>query len=187
MKFFTGQGDDGTTQAHKYDQPMSKASTLAEAIGSLDELIAFLGVCKVKARSRDVIAFEGGETIATIIDRLQQHLDTVLAELDGEAAELDASKLGALETVIDSVAYTLSEVTDEPVRGGDGLAAHLSFGRAIARRAERRVVEANHAADGELVSKGALAFMNRLSSFLQVLSLRVNFAAGFGESPSSYE
>ena len=46
---YTGKGDDGTTKTFGCDQRISKSSAIAEALGSLDEINSFLGLCKIKS------------------------------------------------------------------------------------------------------------------------------------------
>ena len=176
MNFFTGAGDDGTTKAGNYE--MSKASRLAEALGSIDELEAALGMAKVSARNKDILTAENGETVASVLAGLQEDLTALRAEIASGAPANLSDQLEMLETYIDVVAETLPEDSLALV-GGDELAAQLLFSRAVARRAERRVVEADHVVDGRLVSGNSLAYLNRLSSLLAVLARRVNFASGF--------
>ena len=55
---YTRKGDNGTTKMFAppgsairagCDQSLSKSSAIAEALGTLDELNSYLGVCKVKS------------------------------------------------------------------------------------------------------------------------------------------
>jgi cob(I)alamin adenosyltransferase len=48
---YTKKGDDGTTETFGCDQRISKSSAIAEALGSVDEINSFLGICKVKAKN----------------------------------------------------------------------------------------------------------------------------------------
>lgn len=187
MALFTGNGDDGTTNTFKKDVDMSKASRLAEALGTVDEINSFLGVCKAKARSKDILTFEDGDTIASVLERAQKDLFIIQAELGGAEKTIKAEKTEAMEGIINGIEETLPEIDSFFVSGGDELAAHLSTARAIARRAERRIVEANHAAGGDLVGEETLAFINRLSSLMYALARRVNFATGFSESSPDYQ
>ena len=64
--------------------------------------------------------------------------------------------------------------------GGHAAAAHLHVARTVCRRAERLIVELN-SHDGEHVSEGAIAYINRLSDFFFVASRWVNFKAADGD------
>lgn len=187
MALFTGNGDDGTTTTFEKGVEMSKASRLAEALGTVDELNSFLGICKTKARSKDIMTFEGGTTVATVIERAQKDLFIIQAELGGAGKTIEPFKTETMEAIIHGIEDTLPKIDSFFIAGGDELSAHLSTARAITRRAERRIVEANHAADGDLVSEHTLAFINRLSSLMYALARRVNFATGFSESSPDYE
>ena len=46
---YTRKGDSGTTKTFGCDQRISKSSSIAEALGTLDEINSYLGICKVKS------------------------------------------------------------------------------------------------------------------------------------------
>jgi ATP:cob(I)alamin adenosyltransferase len=167
---------------------MSKASRLAEAIGTTEELEAYLGLCRSKARNRDVVSYPGGPGVADVLERSQKDVLIVRAELGGDGASITPAKLRAMESVIEDseAALPAANPSVSSLTGGDELSALLDVAWAVARRAERRVVEANHADGGELVSAETLAFLNRLSKLLSALARRVNFAAGFGASTHNH-
>ena len=49
---YTRKGDDGTTKTFGCNQRISKSSTITEALGSLDEINSYLGLCKIKAEEK---------------------------------------------------------------------------------------------------------------------------------------
>ena len=51
MALFTGKGDNGTTKTFACDQRRSKNSAVAEALGTVDELNAFLGLVKITSQN----------------------------------------------------------------------------------------------------------------------------------------
>ena len=52
---YTGLGDKGTTTLYHCDQGrISKSASIIEALGSLDELNAYLGIVKVYAKEEQV-------------------------------------------------------------------------------------------------------------------------------------
>src|SRR3989338_2465971 len=76
MALFTGKGDGGTTTAFGCNQQrISKSSELPEALGSLDELNAFLGFVKMRAIDTP--------RIATTVRNVQENLFIVQAEVAG--------------------------------------------------------------------------------------------------------
>jgi len=53
---FTGKGDNGTTKLFGCDQRMSKSSAISEALGSVDEINALLGMLKMKGADTEAIS-----------------------------------------------------------------------------------------------------------------------------------
>ena len=73
---YTGKGDKGTTTAFGCNQQrISKSSELPEALGSLDELNAFLGFVKMRAAAES--------HIATALRDVQETLFIIQAEVAG--------------------------------------------------------------------------------------------------------
>ena len=72
------------------------------------------------------------------------------------------------------------------ISGATELSATFDFARTLARRAERRVVEAME--EGEIImSDGTLAYLNRLSSLLYALARFTNHKFGIKEESPNYE
>ena len=78
---YTRKGDSGKTAVFGCDQRISKSSAIAEALGTLDEINSFLGVCKVLAHQTKVEC--GKLKVEEIINAVQQNLFIVQAELAG--------------------------------------------------------------------------------------------------------
>ena len=53
---YTRKGDDGKTKTFGCDQRISKSSAIAEALGTLDEINSFLGLCKVESEKEKFIS-----------------------------------------------------------------------------------------------------------------------------------
>ncbi len=49
---YTRKGDDGTTKTFGCDQRISKSSAVAEALGAMDEVNSYLGICKAKSKEQ---------------------------------------------------------------------------------------------------------------------------------------
>lgn len=170
---YTRKGDGGTTKTFGCDQRISKSSTIAEALGSLDEINSFLGLLKVKSGS-------------DIIGRIQQDLFIIQAELAGANKTITEAKVKWLEEIIDGIEKTLPPIKTFFVSGGTELAALSDIARTIARRAERRVVGV--AEEGKVkVGVHTLAYLNRLSSVLYAFARDFNHKAGISEEPPRYE
>ena len=184
MSLFTGKGDDGKTQIYGCDQQMSKSSVIAEALGSLDEINSFLGICKVASEKSGFVV--AGKSFSGIMHSLQEVLFMVQAQVAGFPMDLSADKVKELEGIVDSCEKELPPIKTFFISGGTELAAKLDFARTIARRAERRVVAASE--EGKVkVQPEVLAFLNRLSSVLYALARLSNHLSGITEESPNYK
>ncbi len=167
MKFYTGKGDDGTTgllgegRVEKYDLRM-------ECLGTLDELSASLGL----ARS----LMSDSQHTGTIV-KLQRALYTLMAEVaaTGENVEkfskISDDSVAELEGLIDHLAMGMDTPGGFIIPGDLPASAAISVSRAITRRAERRVTELFNR--GDIRNAAILRYLNRLSSFLFVLEIKL--------------
>ena len=198
---FTGKGDNGTTKTFGCDQRISKSSSIAEALGSLDEINSFLGLVKIKSAGV-IFKLEMGEIIlADTIDRIQQDLFIIQAETAGADKKITEEKVKWLENIINDIEKILPPIKTFFVSGGCELATLCDIARTIARRAERRVVgvadEAkNHhplpppsqgGGQPHPVSQFTLAYLNRLSSVLYAFARASNHINGVVEEAPRYE
>ena len=93
------------------------------------------------------------------------------------ALRITGSQVERLEREIDLMNARLSPLKSFVLPGGTALAAHLHLARAIARRAERHIVELGV---GEKINTAALHYANRLSDHLFVMARSAN-DAGMGD------
>lgn len=184
---YTGKGDDGTTQTFDSHKRISKASARAEALGTVDELNSFLGVCKAFAADEMVSIGAVGPSVKEILHTVQKDLFIIQAEIGGAQKTIDRKKIDTLEGWIEEIEEELPQITSFFVPGGSKLAALLDTARATARRAERRVVGAQGHAEGELVGEDTVAYVNRLSSLLYACARLTNRKRGFKEDSPDYE
>ena len=190
---YTRKGDNGTTKTFGCDQRISKSSAIAEALGSLDEINSFLGLVKIKSIGV-IFHLEIGEIIlADIINRIQQDLFIVQAELAGADKKIDEQKVEWLEGIIDGIEKKLPPIKTFFVSGGTELATLCDISRTIARKAERRVVgvseeiELNKDETKKSINKNTLAYLNRLSSILYAFARMVNLNDGITEETPKYD
>jgi len=184
MSLFTGKGDDGTTKTYGCDQRMSKSSLVAEALGSLDEINSFLGLCKVAAEERGYVI--ANRRFEAIVHSLQQTLFMVQAQVAGFPMDVPEEKVTELETIIAACEREMPPIKTFFISGGAMLAAKFDFARTIARRAERRVVAV--AEEGKVkIQPATLAFLNRLSSILYALARLSNHKSGKLEESPNYK
>ena len=209
MALFTGKGDNGMTN-WSCDQRISKSSTIAEALGSLDEINSFLGLCKVQSAYLD---FKLGETnLADIVHEMQKNLFIIQAELAGAEKTIEENKVKELEEIIDNIERELSPIKSFFISGGPaditkwqqpgaGLGAIFDIARTITRRAERRVItvseeisqppllapEIEEDENRKQISKHTKNYLNRLSSALYALARYSNHLVGIMEEAPDYK
>lgn len=181
---FTGKGDGGTTSLFGCKQRISKSSAVAEALGNMDEINSFLGVCKVVA-SKAFYRLPNGAPVAGLVDEIQQNLFIVQAELAGSAMAISEEKVKKVEEIIGMIEAALPPIHSFFVSGGTEVAALFDFARTIARRAERRVVAVAESGDREINAQ-TRAYLNRLSSILYALARLANHQAGINEEKPTY-
>ncbi|MFQ5661761.1 MAG: cob(I)yrinic acid a,c-diamide adenosyltransferase [Candidatus Paceibacteria bacterium] len=176
---YTRKGDKGTTKTFGCDQRVSKSSSIAEALGSMDEVNSYLGLCKVKAKESD-FSFE-----KTIHD-IQKNLFIIQAELAGATESISEKKVKILEKIIDDIEKQIPKVESFFISGGCELSAMFDFARTLSRRAERRVIAVHE--EGEVgVGKFTLQYLNRLSSVLYALARLSSHLSGIKEESPDYK
>ncbi len=182
---YTRKGDGGTTKTFGCDQRISKSSTVAEALGTLDELNSFLGICKVKS-SRILLGIDSDfNSLGDLLHWIQGNIFIVQAQVAGADKTMDQSKIKVMEGVVDKIEKLLPPIKTFFIAGGDELSATFDFARTLARRAERRVVgvaEENFVK----VEPEVLSFLNRLSSVLYALARLSNHKSGITEVAPGY-
>ena len=184
MTIFTGKGDDGATNAYGCDQRMSKSSTVAEALGSLDEINSFLGICKVAALKYRFVIYN--KRFEAIVHSLQQTLFMIQAQVAGFSMDVPEEKVKELEAIIAACEKEMTPIKTFFISGGTELAAKFDFARTIARRAERRIVAVSE--EGKVkIQPATLAFLNRLSSILYALARLTNHKSGITEESPNYK
>lgn len=183
---FTGKGDDGTTKVFDTEsgKRISKSSLVSEALGSLDEVNSFLGLCKVESEKHTLKA--DGKSFSDIVHKVQENLFIIQAELAGAEKTIDEKKLREMEELINVIEKELPPITTFFISGGTELAARFDVARTFARRAERRVVGVVDVGERK-VGKWSLAYLNRLSSLLYALARLSNRKFGIVEQPPRYK
>jgi cob(I)alamin adenosyltransferase len=192
MPLYTRKGDNGTTKLFGCDQRMSKSSTIAEALGSVDEINALIGVLKMDAGDASAV---NDLSYHALLSDVQQDLFVVQAQLAGADKQMDAARVEKVEGWINAIEQELPPITSFFVSGGTPLGALTDYARTVARRAERRVVAAALPAPSPSVGEGwgegevllpMLVYMNRLSSLLYALARLANHRAGITEEKPHY-
>ncbi len=180
---YTGKGDNGTMTVFGCDQRISKSSAIAEALGVLDEINSFLGLCKVNEKA--VGSKLSNASFSEIINQVQQNLFIIQAEVAGAGKSIESGKIKKIEKMIDMIENELPSIKTFFISGGTELSALFDIARTIARRAERRLVEVSEESKVK-VGADSLAYLNRLSSLLYALARLTNHRSGINEESPKY-
>ncbi len=169
----TKTGDEGYTGLLGPDR-VSKDSPRIEACGEVDEATSAIGVARASLNY---------PSLADALLGIQRDLYVLMSELASsrEAAErlprrigpADVERLESLEEAMLAEAALPGEFV---VPGGSAEGASLDLARAIARRAERRIV--GLAREGLIANPALLRYANRLSDILFVMARLVEARAG---------
>jgi cob(I)alamin adenosyltransferase len=179
-RIYTRTGDAGET-ALGTGERVSKANIRIAAYGTVDETNATVGVVRLHT--------QGLEKLDAMLTRIQNELFDLGADLcvpdRGEKLEWEPLRIlpkqyERLEAEIDELNAELSPLRSFVLPAGHAAAAQLHLSRTVCRRAERLIVELK-AIEGEHVSEGAIAYINRLSDFFFVASRWVNFKVADGD------
>lgn len=157
-KIYTRTGDKGTTGLGDGSRA-DKDSLRVEAFGAVDELNSAVGL---------VLAASLPDAVRDCLTRIQHELFDLGGELclPGETLIPDRY-VEALERDLDRFNADLPPLKDFILPGGSESAARCHLARAVARRAERRVVSLARA---EAVNDATVRYLNRLSDLLFVLA-----------------
>ena len=168
MKIYTRTGDDGTTSLAG-GRRIPKHSPRVEAYGSVDELIAWIGMLR---------SFKENAARKELMIYIQSQLMACAAALasDDHNPELrvilpDKDCLKLLEDEIDKMENSLRPLRNFILPGGNEVVSYCHIARCVCRRAERSVLRLNITEKSpEIVNK----FLNRLSDYLFVLSRKIS-------------
>lgn len=168
MSIMTGRGDSGETDL-LFGRRIAKTSLRVEALGTVDEVNAALGLARAAGGDAEVIV---------LIDAIQERLIGLMGQLACLPEDIGRYNYAAL-TMAD-VEWVRSEAERFEARGvrftgwarpgaeGSLARAGLDFARAMARRAERAVLTLHES--GEVVPEPVRLFFNRLSDLLWILA-----------------
>lgn len=168
-RIYTRTGDKGETSLGNGAR-VAKHSLRVEAYGTVDEANAALGLACL-ACAHDPEAQAMLSRIQNDLFDLGADLCTPVAENETHALRVTAEQVTRLENEIDAMNEALAPLSSFVLPGGTPAAAHLHVSRTVVRRAERLISELARA---EAVNSQAVAYANRLSDHLFVLSRRMN-------------
>jgi cob(I)alamin adenosyltransferase len=150
MKIYTKTGDKGTTSLYDMSR-VPKSSILIDLLGDIDELNSFIGIIDSDAILPDlqIWLFDLGTIIANPKKKFN--------------FDINQDFIKILENEIDRMTSELPRLSNFILPTSN---IHLS--RAIARRCERKMVEAK--AEYSHIDDNCLIFINRLSDYLFTLA-----------------
>jgi cob(I)alamin adenosyltransferase len=170
-RIYTKAGDGGQTRLVG-GQKVPKNAPRIEAYGTLDELMACLGL------ARSALGAPGAPAGAAELDAVLRRIQNELFNVGSDLATLPADRhpqrprvedrhVEALEHEIDAWNEALPELRSFILPGGGPVASYLHLARTVCRRAERLVVGL---AAEEPADATNLRYLNRLSDALFVMS-----------------
>ena len=185
-RIYTKAGDGGDTRLVG-GQKVRKDALRIEAYGTIDELSACLGIARTELTTPGAPA--EADALAQVLARIQNELFNLGSDLATLPADrhpkqpvIEARHVTALEREIDGWNETLPELRSFVLPGGGLVAAYLHLARTVCRRAERHIVSLR---DAEPIGEHSLAYVNRLSDALFVMSRHA--ARLYGESEPLWE
>jgi cob(I)alamin adenosyltransferase len=158
-------GDKGKTNLGDM-RIVSKDDPRVEALGCVDELISYLGVAASVSQSERTIH---------LIESIQHTLSVVAADiatpLNKEGKRIAEEDVNRISSLIDTIESELPPLNRFILPGGALPASHLHVARAVARRAERKVV---HAMKRYKLNPLVVVYLNRVSDLLFLLARKTN-------------
>ena len=174
---YTRTGDAGQTSLIGGTR-VSKTDLRLEAYGTVDELNAQLGLLLTYLTDADKAAADRTADVQLLLG-VQSCLFTVGAALATDSTKMaprptaivTPEMVSELEQAIDRIDSQLPPLRLFILPGGGRAAAVAHVCRTVCRRAERRILALAEQAD---VAPELLAYVNRLSDYLFVLSRKLN-------------
>ena len=172
FKIYTKTGDDGNTGLLS-GKRVSKHHVRIKAYGTVDELNAWIGMIR---------NFELDDHIQNTLIKIQQELMTMASQLADDSAfevsklikilqPIDQRNVKNLEDQIDLINSELPELKNFVIPGGHVVVSYAHLARCTCRRAERFITELK---ESEEVPDVIIAYINRLSDFLFILSRKLS-------------
>lgn len=166
-RIYTRGGDQGKTSLGDGTRVL-KSSIRMEAIGTVDEVNAFLGICQLYVSPQ----------ISITLGKIQNDLFDVGADLccpednpAGKTLRLESPRILWIESQIDELNASLEPLNSFVLPGGSEASSFLHAVRTITRRAERILVALS---ETEKINPEIIKYVNRLSDYFFVLGRFLN-------------
>lgn len=161
MSIATQTGDSGETSLVG-ERRVSKGHLRVEAYGTIDELIAAIGVAR---------ALSGHEEAASLGKTLQRDLFAVAEALASDQEppkDIDRARVDDITGHVHRIEAQNGILLDWAVAGDHAGAAAFEVARTVCRRAERVVVRLRES--GEHIHPSVIVYLNRLADLLWLIS-----------------
>lgn len=175
MKIYTKFGDSGETALYGGAR-VSKDTLQIEALGTVDELNAYIGYVQTLIDDTD---------LSDLLERIQNQLFSIGADLATPETHTKSADMRIsddftieMEKAIDTFSDELPPLTNFILPGGGIAGAVLHVTRAVCRRSERCVVRLTREVE---VNPEIVRCLNRLSDLLFVMARVVNHRAQMSE------
>ena len=168
MKIYTLTGDDGTTSLSGGGR-VPKHSLRIEAYGSVDELIAWIGLLRDHKENnlrKELLLY-----IQDQLMRCANGLSFDSSNINTKQILPDPDCLSIIEREIDSMEETLPVIKNFIIPGGNILISYCHIARCVCRRTERAVCRLK---ERDEIPDIIIKFLNRLSDYLFVLSRKIS-------------
>ena len=167
MKIYTLTGDDGTTSLSG-GRRVPKHSIRVDAYGSIDELIAWIGLLRDHKENVNRI-----NLLIYIQNQLMKSAAALAFDSKNSNSRMilpDGDCISIVEEEIDKMEETLPDLKNFILPGGNVLISYCHIARCVCRRAERAISRLN---ETEETPEIVIKFINRLSDFLFVLARKI--------------
>lgn len=162
MKIYTRSGDGGETSLIGGVR-LPKHHLRIEAYGTLDELIAWIGM--LRASQQQCVP---DDELITIQGDLMACSTIIATHPTAEVPDgITAPESDYLENAIDRLEASLPLLKAFILPGGDPVASTANIARCVCRRAERAVIRLG---ESEKTDTGVTRYLNRLSDYLFILT-----------------
>jgi cob(I)alamin adenosyltransferase len=167
MKIYTRTGDKGKTTLVS-GKPVPKTHVRIEAYGTVDELIAHIGMLRDMTEDDVLRAF-----LLDVQDRLMTCAAILASDCEDcqvRIPEIREADILNLESAIDLMEASLPMLKSFVLPGGHVISSQCHIARTVCRRAERQIIRLS----SELfVPDTVIKYINRLSDYLFVLARKV--------------
>jgi cob(I)alamin adenosyltransferase len=177
MKIYTKGGDNGQTSLIG-GKRVPKSHERIEAYGTVDELIAYIGLLRDSLNDED-----HRNLLMKVQDRLMTAASLLAADSEQfrkDLPEINESDIQFLEKEIDRMEKKLPPLHSFIIPGGHSIVSICHIARTICRRAERVTVRLKEISGSD---KLVIIYLNRLSDFLFVFSRLISSKLGVDEIP----